>query len=1135
MQLNELRANERFLFENVPCEKLESGTILSMTGRLEPYGLDNFFFRSRESSFAFKITDSSQCNAIKDCLLRRFVGLANLTRLPKNDEQFFCLRIIFFMRMVHFGRFQVILSNAVREKLRKKNFDVSDYAAIAEMFQFNDGVSEENCFAFLSRLPPSAELYEDITNSTESADELQTEDVTEITTSTESYDDNKPDKVTKPAKKIFQIEGQNCKLFVRLEGEGFDSCAIAYRIVFTSCENQNDQLTWQLAYGNMEFSDEQSFVAACVRKILQESPNYISIWNEYANREGDFLLRHARAVGEISFLPKFNQTSDGIALTLIKDGKCDLSWLSEGDRLELRKNPPPYLADSEMTWQDYREWKEQNSALLKKRPPHFEITKITNDTLMLKNEKDFSSDGKLYFSIYGDEKQIETRTEARRRIEEGSSASPNLGLILGSNTEQLSHSFGLPAKHRQYIAPRSALLSQKIFRNEPTSRQIQAIDLALNTPDITIIQGPPGTGKTTVITAILERLNEISDKTNPQAGQVLITSLQHDAVENVIERIEINSLPTIKFGRRASDKYYSPEVQLNQWCEKICNALAERHPTLRQTEEARQLFELFNHYMQVPSNSTALNFLNNARKFIRDKTLLEETDEIISQLEPLKTADSDQLLTKIYRLPTTKKSFADGGQEILIDLFNELEELFAPSPTRPQEIMLSRLRDAAMIEEPDESTLNALRKLKQELLERCIKPPVFEAEEPREDVTEIYEQLKHSMECPQDVIENIIYDLYRELRDNPQSIRQAVASYNFAFAATAQQSDRKEIKVAKHIEKPWDDNVHAQYETVIVDEAARITPGDLMIPLSQASRRIILVGDQRQLPHIYDEEIFQALREDCNLENEGDIKTSMFEHLWKKAHELEQSDGIKRTVTLDAQYRMHPTLGNFVSQNFYEPYDESFRSPRPAEDFPQTISHSPVRWVHIPASRGKDLRSISRSLYRNCEIDYIVKTLDEYLADPVNDKLTFGVISFYRAQAQAIKHKLKDFGTRVRIGTVDEFQGMEFDVIFLSVVRSGKNFSNIDFDFLENPPPVDSEDFHEYKKQCDEIGRRIYGFLNVENRLCVALSRQKRLLIVVGDADMFRMDDAARTAKICVPAMFNLYKLCESEGSVVNA
>lgn len=43
-------------------------------------------------------------------------------------------------------------------------------------------------------------------------------------------------------------------------------------------------------------------------------------------------------------------------------------------------------------------------------------------------------------------------------------------------------------------------------------------------PDIAIIQGPPGTGKTTVLTAVIERLNEESDKENIK-GQILVAGL----------------------------------------------------------------------------------------------------------------------------------------------------------------------------------------------------------------------------------------------------------------------------------------------------------------------------------------------------------------------------------------------------------------------------------------------------------------------------------------------------------------------------------------------------------------------------------------------------------------------------------
>ena len=108
-------------------------------------------------------------------------------------------------------------------------------------------------------------------------------------------------------------------------------------------------------------------------------------------------------------------------------------------------------------------------------------------------------------------------------------------------------------KNRVKVDPLSSFVAEKIFKNPPTETQKNAIDIALNTPDIAIIQGPPGTGKTTVITAIIERLNEISNKKTVNNGQVLITSFQHDAVRNVIERLSVNSLPTVKFGHQERD------------------------------------------------------------------------------------------------------------------------------------------------------------------------------------------------------------------------------------------------------------------------------------------------------------------------------------------------------------------------------------------------------------------------------------------------------------------------------------------------------------------------------------------------------------------------------------------------------
>ena len=48
--------------------------------------------------------------------------------------------------------------------------------------------------------------------------------------------------------------------------------------------------------------------------------------------------------------------------------------------------------------------------------------------------------------------------------------------------------------------------------NKLTQDQENAINLALQTPDIIAIQGPPGTGKTTVVSAICHRLVEFAEK-----------------------------------------------------------------------------------------------------------------------------------------------------------------------------------------------------------------------------------------------------------------------------------------------------------------------------------------------------------------------------------------------------------------------------------------------------------------------------------------------------------------------------------------------------------------------------------------------------------------------------------------------
>lgn len=280
----------------------------------------------------------------------------------------------------------------------------------------------------------------------------------------------------------------------------------------------------------------------------------------------------------------------------------------------------------------------------------------------------------------------------------------------------------------------------------------------------------------------------------------------------------------------------------------------------------------------------------------------------------------------------------------------------------------------------------------------------------------------------------------------------------------------------------------------------------------------------------------------------NNIKKSMFEYLLEKAKKLEKLDNVQRTIVLDAQYRMHPMLGEFVDDVFYKPHDEHFASPLPAKNYAQYISKKPlpVEWYDFPDEYGSE-RKEGTSRVRECEADFIVDKINTFINSEEGKSLSYGVITFYSEQVKTIKRKLKarlgEAANKIRVGSVDAFQGMEFDVIFLSVVRSNSSDPMVRMDRGEKPQKIDfsrigldvreldkeGTTYKEWELYRDKVGIQNYGFLISENRLCVSLSRQKKLLIVVGNSKMFSGGEWGKIAEICVPGMKKLYELCKRE------
>ncbi len=273
----------------------------------------------------------------------------------------------------------------------------------------------------------------------------------------------------------------------------------------------------------------------------------------------------------------------------------------------------------------------------------------------------------------------------------------------------------------------------------------------------------------------------------------------------------------------------------------------------------------------------------------------------------------------------------------------------------------------------------------------------------------------------------------------------------------------------------------AQYDWVIVDEAARCAPGELAVPL-QVGRRVLLVGDHRQLPPMYDEGVLDAASLMLGVDAKF-LQVSDFERVFTSDY------GRSVGTTLVAQYRMAPAIGALVSEVFYP--DTPLRTARAAvEDWQRTLPlglGADVVWLDTSRLEGARETPREHSYTNDGEIDIIIELLktlerqDGYLESLVSraagEGPPIGIICMYSAQRDALYRRLSKallsarLRQLVRVDTVDAYQGHQNVVVIVSLVRNN-------------------------------VGDR-QGFLLGPERVNVALSRAQDKLVIVGAAQMW--------------------------------
>lgn len=1174
MNIEKLPFREEDCWKQISCKSSKEGkALLSTYLRNKQLGQiflkeDALFFQWEKQSIPF------YCDEFLELQQRMIQGYAVFALISQNQEQWHC-DMFFFQEEVPIGTWEIQLppkeKDAISKKMQQTSATLQDSSNHMQM-KLSQNIT---AFAFSLGYYP--------TKQEEKA----------------GYE-----RSSRPTFRLYS--DKYCLLLRVIEDE---QCLKVVRV-----EDPKEQLSssLSLAVGRFRCSPEKNIAPDSAFHLLKDSEGaeYIKLWDNYAQAEGEMLLTKIRVVGEIQFAqsPERRVTERGTFeyVGQLKDplqGERFRQVKETQGTLLLSTHAPLHL-DSSMGWTEYSQRRSEQEEIVivqdekesrpslkkqvveqhcqftlnhwnhtlvmyhdKKTPLHFGFypeEKTAEEEKIEESEKD-SKDAplpKVYVTLDlgGDATRIKRRNQARNRMLDGESANPRMSKVMEG--KQLSK-----APSQEVLDPLTLdEVMAKAFPYGATKSQRDAVNMAMNTPDIALIQGPPGTGKTTVITAVIEGINQEMRQEQRKAGEILITSYQHDAVDHVQNKIRINSLPPVKFqGKESSDSPSAVDIWCQQWMERFIST----HDVLESSLQLEKLQGKYQQYENNPSKEECRQFLEFALTFSKEPSNQKKVKELLE--EQLEEKDHLFLLSRVRKLRTTKSGFLDDGKERAEDVIYALcgdysHEKWGKRREQAKKNFPILFKMLTVTESQlNQEFFQACISQKQGLLEACFAKP--ESHQVDSHVKEIFHLLEREwMQFDQETghsKETLIFkDLLKEIKGySRKSLRNMMSKYALVYGATLQHSVANPIAQAKLGKSFQQQPLHPlrnnrritartssfsrspiqraiSFDTVIVDEAARANPMDLMIAITQGRRRLILVGDHRQLPQVYDEELLERLQEDSGISlNIEQSKESMFQYLMAMGKKLEALDGIPRTITLKEQFRMHPLLGNFINQQFYASHDvcEAFTSPLSQEDFSQGLETVPLLWLDVPLLEGRSSGGQVRqynSLKRDLEAKCIVNQLCQYLQqeEDLGESYSYGVISFYSGQKQEIQScldakqgelpHLAEKLEKVQVGTVDSFQGKEFDVMFLSLVRS-------------KAPSLPAQKEPLDDAQLEKLGKKTYGFMTMENRLCVSLSRQKRLLVVVGNSKLYGSDPQWDTlASSAVPSLHGLYQLCQKEGSV---
>lgn len=701
--------------------------------------------------------------------------------------------------------------------------------------------------------------------------------------------------------------------------------------------------------------------------------------------------------------------------------------------------------------------------------------------------------GVIYVSNHGIQVEQSRRKKVLKKIESKQNESSNIIMKLSRRDvidDQLGTTYG----------PTNSEVLIKMFGNPNVTLKEayrEAMYIALNTPDIALIQGPPGTGKTTLIKGLITRLNGMN-----QNYRILVSSEQHEALYNVVEKLSQNKfIPPFVSSRKFDvssnqedeERFEKNTRDFQQNFIALCNDLlrAGNIKERRSTKVTALIYEI----QKIRDNDYSLNYilsviddlkakvieLGGYDKLLEDFASLEQIIKLPKKGTSIEDLDftTKQIIRKIESQRIEIDVFLeDDGERQLRDLQRLLKNNKYEAFCLEEEIVQTLLsKDEKIVQRVFPKYREYVDSLKEKFLLTITNE--FDGTGSQQSAKDIIEkmamvigELTKSKEMTfLDIIEGLAFKL-----NDIDNAAEIISKYTTIVGSTCAQAEKSADLMELHNDR---------YDYVIIDEAARANPLDIMIPMMMGTK-VILIGDHKQLPHYIETKYVEKFRKEKEKYSEYDenlLTKSLFQIIYENLEKayLEGRIKFKRTIQIDEQHRMHPTIGSFISKEFYNgTIQNGERTLNNKNDY-HIFNDKNVVWINMPIFKGLET-NIDHSYARDCEAEKIIEIIKRFLTNNEGRKLNIGIISFYKGQVNLIKQKLKEsFPNNVLesifCNTVDSYQGKEFDIVIVSGTRSNT--------------------------QSDS--RRSLGFIDSSpSRINVALSRAKRLLIVVADEDTYR-------------------------------